>query len=628
MRQLAAYAGEENAFAELVREALTGRGFSMVRLGEPCDVLIDDLSRSPSEVQALAQLSHPARHYVLISSHHVYPPSSPLRPWRVEDVDVTTDLPGWGTPELVAAREREREARLIQAGRSALTILRPAGRETGAHGRNGRITAHFLARIQAHGAALLPEGNLPQYRFAADRDLAAAIATVALRKAAFGKTLNVANPGVLTYWGHAALVRDATGRPLRFAYVPSDQWRESGLELPGLTDASTAFIETSEELRDWGWTPVDPIAQMLESVRALVEAVPPLRDDALSVEHSILASLDASREGARTYMHPVPVRNSARQWRLDAWSGQLDGLSVKRFDQPHQLPTPIVRVRKLALHAAEEKFLRGEYRQSGRRALGHSALLELLTSQGAGLSVGSLALPMATMPCADPDCRFCRGDRHGVIGIGCDGYGWGVCSTPESHLVPVPAELADVALLAEPLACLTHGLCDERWRADQRPVWIAGRTVEAALASWIAQECGRHVVHVDRVASPHDEFPTLAVDAELERVRAGEIEAPTLAFDFTGAADVSWPLANALASDGHLFAHRRPPGIPHARHWHIMPPAAWSKAMLQAALDRLSRWQGYRDLTRRIGRAIPLENSWEVFLPTPFALSFIEGTQP
>lgn len=627
MKPTAAFAGQNLQLAELVADELRRRGFQIVEVGRPCDVFIDDLSQSPGEVHALAQVAHPVRHYVLISSYHVYLPSPPLRPWRVEDVDISTDMPSWGSPEMVAARQREREARLVHAGKSALTILRPAGRETGPHGRHGRITAHFAQRITAHGTALLPEGNLPQYRFAADRDLASAIATVALRKAAFGKTLNVANPAIMTYWGHAALVRDATARALRFQYVPTDRWRESGLALPGLDDASASFIEASEQLRDWGWTPVDPVAQMLESAPAVAETVLPLPDHALAVERQVLSAMDTRREQAAAYVPPLAVRHSERQWRLDAWSGELDGLTVKRFDQPHPLPTPIVRVRKLAMHAAEEKFLRGEYPQHGRRALGHSALVELLTSQDSELSAGSLALPMATMPCADPECRFCKGDRHGVLGIGCDGYGWGVCSTPASHLVPVPDVLSDVALLAEPLACLTHGLCEERWQADQGPVWIAGRTVEAALASWLAQEYGRQAVHVDRVASEHDEFPTRAIDAELERVRAGEIDAPTLVFDFTGSADVSWPLSNALAPRGHFFAHRRPPGIAYDRHWHLLPPAAWTKAMLETALNRLARWSEYRDIGRRIGRAIPLDNSWEVFLPTPFALSYIEGLQ-
>lgn len=454
---------------------------------------------------------------------------------------------------------------------------------------------------------------------------------MALRPDAFDRVLNVANEAVLTYWGHAALVRDGLRKQLSFVYAPRDRWVGSSLRLPGLDQAWATLIQVSDELRGWGWSPVDPLCYMTMSAANLVLPHDPADAQAHERERALADALQrtppaAPKPGA---VGDTPHEPRSLQWRLDAWSGEPASLNLIRTDQVRTVPLPTLRVRRLAMLAAEERFLRGEYPQHGHRALGHSALLEVHASIDEAVPAGSLALPMATMPCADPaDCLFCRDGSHGVVGIGCDGYGLGLCTTPATHLVPVPPELAEYALLADPLACLTNGLPGERWQADKGPVWIAGRTVEAALAAWIAHDLGRSVTHVDRVERSHDEFPTKRLEGELERLRAGEFERPTLAFDFTGSPEVSWPLSTAILPGGHLFVHRRPPGVASGIHWHHMPVAAWSKEMLVGALAQLARWERYRDVRRRVGPAVPLDLFWDVFLPVPFALPFLEDLRP
>jgi hypothetical protein len=235
-------------------------------------------------------------------------------------------------------------------------------------------------------------------------------------------------------------------------------------------------------------------------------------------------------------------------------------------------------------------------------------------------------VPFSTLPCDDPACPFCRHGDHAVLGITCDGYGLGVCTTPPSHLVPAPPELGMAALLADPLATLLAALAGPLQR-DNAPVWVAGRTFEAALVAWLAQDAGREVVHVDRRAWSHAEFPVQGIEDALAQLRAGTIAAPTLAVDFTGACDVSWPLAYALTGEANLYVRRRPPGVPHGVQWHEIRAAAPSRALLKEAIGTLQRWALFRNLDARIGQAVPLDDFWDALLPSPFSLPWLEDKQ-
>lgn len=617
------YLGPEDACARHLRERLAAAGHVIPDTAwSDCDVLIDRTSTCAADVRAALLAAGSVAHYVLVSSYRVYPAVPRVTPWREEDVEPATDLAPWSDAGLVQARALERETRLL-AGRMPLTILRPAPIEGGlGNGGDLGITAWAVERVLEGELVVLPEGDLPSYRVCSMADLANAIVAVAGQADAFDQTYNVVNPGFLGYWGHAALVRDGLGRPLRFAYVPAARWRAAGLALPGIALAPASLLATSQGLLDLGWRPDDPVALIHRRAKSCAERRPPASLHALAAERRLLAEVEAESSQSKA---PLP-RHTARQWKLTGWAGQPASLSLTRSAESHAMPSPLVKVLALALHPAEERFLRGEYPQLGSRALGHNAMLEILnlTPEETALHVGQRALPVSAMPCGDPGCRFCATGRHGVLGIGCDGYGLGICSTPPGHLVPVPDELGHVALLADPLASLTCAL-EERLKADRTPVWIAGRTVEAALAGWLAHDAGRHVVHVDRRHWTHEEFPVSAIDPLLERLRKGEFAAPTLAVDFTGSAEVSWSLSHALAKGGHLYVRRRPPGVAHGIHWHEMHAAAPNRTALEAALDRLRQWAKYRDLGKRIGPAVPLDLYWDALLPSPFRQPYLEA---
>ena len=562
-------------------------------------------------------------HYIFISSYKVYPANAHLRPWIEEDSDVASDLPPWADEQIVIARAVERELRLCAGGQTPFTILRPAPVEGG--GTDLGMTAWFAARILDGELLVLPEGDLPTYRVASPGDLAQAVVTVAGKEACFGRALNVANPGILSYWGHAAMLRDGLGKALRFAYVPEWRWRAAGLSLPGNERLASTLMATSRLLLDLGWKPQDPVKLFLDRAQQL--DLTKVNRQTIEIERRVLAESEA----CVTYQPGVPVAplpvHETRQWRLKGWAGHPASLSLERSSTVHSMPLPLLKVLALPLQAPEDRFLRGEYPQHGARALGHNAILEVLSAEPGDLAAGTHVLPVAAMPCDDAACRFCAGGRHGVVGIGCDGYGLGVCSTPSGHLVPVPETLGVASLLADPLACLMSKLITERFAADREPVWIAGRTAEAALAAWLAIEAGRHVVHVDRRDWSHAEFPVQAVDPLLERVRKKEIAAPTLVIDFTGAADVAWSLSHALAQGGHMFVRRRPPGIAHGIYWHELPAAAPDRQSLEGALRVLTRWQSFRNLKARIGPAVPLDLYWDAFLPSPFSLPYLEASR-
>ncbi len=586
------------------------------------DLVVDNASTSATEVRALvAGVGQRTAHYVLISSSRVYPAFYRLRPWCEDEVDVALDLFQSLPPAVLAARATERELRLLSRGRFPITILRPAAVD-GPNAPDG-ITHWFVDRILDGGLVVLPEGDLPTYRHVSSADLARAIVTVAGRSEAFDRALNVTSQALLGYWGHAAMVRDGLALPLRYGFVPAWRWRAAGLSLPMGELASSSFIESSPVLHQLGWRPGDTFEFVSTLARHCAENRQRSDQAVIDRERQVL------REAAAVTLYTPAIRSDpapqhkTRQRTLRAWGGRPASLSLERMDDVQTFPSPLVKVCALTLTGPEECFLRGEYDQQGDRTIGHNALLQVVQPGASELAFGAMMVPLSTLPCADPDCPWCRNGYHAVLGIGCGGYGWGICTTPPSHLVPAPQELGMAVLLADPLATLLEALAAPLAN-DQGPVWIAGRTFEAALAAWLAQDAGRPVLHVDRLGWSHAEFPTQPVQQALEQVRAGTATAPTLAVDFTGSGDVTWFVAHALTAGSSLYVRRRPLGIPYSIHCHVLPAAASTRMLLEEAIGTLQRWSLFRNIEARVGPAVPLDIYWDALLPSPFSLPWLE----
>jgi len=116
--------------------------------------------------------------------------------------------------------------------------------------------------------------------------------------------------------------------------------------------------------------------------------------------------------------------------------------------------------------------------------LGHEALGEVIDVGPAvqGLRAGSLVVPMVRLPCADPSCGACRAGRqdfclsdtfpeHGIRRS--HGFMAERIVEREKYLVPVAADLRDVAVLVEPLTIMDKALREVE-KIQERMPWHPG----------------------------------------------------------------------------------------------------------------------------------------------------------
>jgi len=579
---------------------------------------------SASDVRRLIQRrSGSIGHFLLISSYKVYPSAFRLSPWRVDDIDVVADGGVEGNETGGAhARRAEHELQLRKRDLKAWTVLRPAIIE----GVNDPLahSAWFVNRILDGGPIILPDQKTTVYRHVSAEDLARAALAVAGNENAFGSTLNVASRGMLTYWGHAAMLRDGLQRRVEFKYVPLARWRAAGLPLPIAEDLNASFIETSPLLSELGWEPSDELGFVTGLARAFAE-FPRIADKASrELERRVLAEAEAGPDMKMAHGVGLPRIAQARQWAIRAWPGEPTSLTLQRFDAVQKLPAPVLQTRRLVLGAPEAQLLRGELPVSREpRVVGHNALVEVINAGTSGLANGSLAIPFSRLPCDDKECEFCGEATERTLGIDCDGYGWKICTTPSQHLVPVAAEMKEIGLLASPLAALMEVFADVL-SEGAGPLWVCGQSVEAALLTWLAEDAGRHVVHLDRVARPHPEFSVRAIKESVDEVNEGRTSAPNIIVDFTSNFEVALAMLPVLPRAGGWWGWQRPSRLPSSLTFRRLPIVAKKRATLERALDLLQSWLKWRDVSRRIGPAVPLDAYWDVFTLTPFAQPYIE----
>src|SRR5882672_4915353 len=116
--------------------------------------------------------------------------------------------------------------------------------------------------------------------------------------------------------------------------------------------------------------------------------------------------------------------------------------------------------------------------------LGHEALGEVIeVGPGVeGLKPGSLVVPMVRLPCSDPGCAACRSGRqdfcltdsfpeHGIRR--CHGFMAERIVEREKFLVPVSADLREVAVLVEPLTIMDKALREVE-KIQRRLPWNPG----------------------------------------------------------------------------------------------------------------------------------------------------------
>jgi glucose 1-dehydrogenase len=114
--------------------------------------------------------------------------------------------------------------------------------------------------------------------------------------------------------------------------------------------------------------------------------------------------------------------------------------------------------------------------------IGHESVAEV-TEVGSAVSrlrVGDLVVPTVRRPCPHPECRACRSGHQDYCYTGdfsergikeAHGYMAEYVVDYERYMNPVPPDLRDIAVLAEPLTIAEKAIAQVSWMMRQRPPW-------------------------------------------------------------------------------------------------------------------------------------------------------------
>jgi glucose 1-dehydrogenase len=125
--------------------------------------------------------------------------------------------------------------------------------------------------------------------------------------------------------------------------------------------------------------------------------------------------------------------------------------------------------------------------------IGHEALAEVAAAGPAveRLQVGDLVVPSVRRPCPHPGCRACRSGHQDYCYTGdfsergikeAHGYMAEYAVDHERYMNAVPADLREIAVLAEPLTIAEKALAQIFWIMQQRPPWLDPKTPDQERA--------------------------------------------------------------------------------------------------------------------------------------------------
>jgi glucose 1-dehydrogenase len=114
--------------------------------------------------------------------------------------------------------------------------------------------------------------------------------------------------------------------------------------------------------------------------------------------------------------------------------------------------------------------------------IGHESVAEVaeVGSAVSRLRVGDLVVPSVRRPCPHPECRACRSGHQDYCYTGdfsergikeAHGYMAEYVVDYERYMNPVPPDLRDIAVLAEPLTIAEKAIAQVSWMMRQRPPW-------------------------------------------------------------------------------------------------------------------------------------------------------------
>lgn len=188
------------------------------------DLVVDITAMTAPDLErVLPPLRDRVGHYVMISTDFVYATDIETLPIR-EDApkdSVSGYAKGKLACEAILAESPELDGRW--------SVLRPphimgAGKELGSGSVQGRDKNLLRSMRAGTGLTLIGEGDLliqPVWH----RQIAAAIADIALKPAAFGKAMNMMGPEIVTTREYYRLIADELGVPLNYDSIPTETYR-------------------------------------------------------------------------------------------------------------------------------------------------------------------------------------------------------------------------------------------------------------------------------------------------------------------------------------------------------------------------------------------------------------------
>lgn len=169
--------------------------------------------------------------------------------------------------------------------------------------------------------------------------------------------------------------------------------------------------------------------------------------------------------------------------------GVKDSIKLAQIDQP--VPTAsqaLLRVREIGVCGTDMDLNQGFYGEAPRGSsylvTGHESLstIEAIPKNNQGVSNGDLVVPTVRRPDTCINCQHGESDmcltgnykEHGIKGL--HGFGSDYAVSDINFLVKVPTELADVAVLLEPLSVGEKGVY-QAFKIQERMLWKPTRAL-------------------------------------------------------------------------------------------------------------------------------------------------------
>lgn len=165
--------------------------------------------------------------------------------------------------------------------------------------------------------------------------------------------------------------------------------------------------------------------------------------------------------------------------------------SVRLIDSKMPVPQAnqaLLRIKRVGVCGTDLEIIQGAYGEAPSGSdfliIGHESLatVEHIRDSSPGIEEGSLVVPTVRRPDQCPNCQGGESDmcltggykEHGIKGL--HGFSAEYATSDIGFLVPIPKELADVAVLLEPMSVAQKGVL-QSFMIQQRMIWRPQRAL-------------------------------------------------------------------------------------------------------------------------------------------------------